>query len=111
MDHGAMDLLGPAVCGRRLMRELKRLREVSGIPPHQAAARLGFSRSKLYRIENGRTRVDADDLEDLLDLYRVGSPARERLVQLGREARRRGWWERYRDVFPGWYIGLEYEAS
>ncbi|HLK00889.1 MAG TPA: helix-turn-helix transcriptional regulator [Streptosporangiaceae bacterium] len=101
----------PIVRGRRLMRELRRLRESSGLDPDEAAERLGFSRSKLYRIENGRTRVGADDLEDMLSLYGVGSPERESLMRLGRESRRRGWWTRYRDVLPGPYVGLEAEAS
>jgi len=105
MDHS------PTVRGRRLMRELKRLRESSGMSPDEAAQRLGFSKSKLYRIENGRSRVDADDLEDMLDLYDVRSPERDALIRLGRESRRRGWWTSYKDVFTGSYVGLEFEAA
>jgi transcriptional regulator with XRE-family HTH domain len=93
------------------MRELKRLREAAGITPDEAAQQLDFSKSKLYRIEAGRSRVDADDLEDMLDLYGVHSPQRDALIQLGRESRRRGWWTRYRDVFTGSYVGLESEAT
>jgi transcriptional regulator with XRE-family HTH domain len=101
----------PTVRGRRLIRELKRLREASGITPDEAAARLDFSRSKIYRLENGKSRIDADDLEDMLDLYSVTSPERDSLIQLGKEARRRGWWTRYKDVFSGSYVVLESEAS
>jgi transcriptional regulator with XRE-family HTH domain len=101
----------PTVRGRRLMRELKRLREQSGISPDEAARRLDFSKSKLYRIENGRSRIDADDLEDMLDLYDVRSPERDALIALGRESRRRGWWTRYKDVFTGSYVALESEAA
>lgn len=93
------------------MRELKRLRERANISPDEAASRLDFSKSKLYRIENGRSRVDADDLEDMLDLYDVRSPDRDALIKLGRESRRRGWWTRYKDVFTGSYVALESEAS
>jgi transcriptional regulator with XRE-family HTH domain len=105
MDHS------PTVRGRRLMREIKRLREASGLSPDEAAQRLDFSKSKLYRIENGRSRVDADDLEDMLDLYDVRSPERDALVALGRDSRRRGWWTTYKDVFTGSYVGLESEAA
>jgi transcriptional regulator with XRE-family HTH domain len=105
MDHS------PTVRGRRLMRELRRLREARGLEPDEAAARLGFSRSKLYRIEHGRTRVGADDLDDMMSLYRVAASERDELVRLGRDARRRAWWTRYRDVFSSPYIGLEAEAS
>jgi len=101
----------PTVRGRRLMRELKRLREVSGLSPDEAAQRLDFSKSKLYRIENGRSRIDADDLEDMLDLYDVRSPERDALIALGRDSRRRGWWTTYKDVFTGSYVGLESEAA
>jgi transcriptional regulator with XRE-family HTH domain len=105
MDHS------PTVRGRRLVRELKRLREASDLTADEAAARLDFSRSKIYRLENGTSRIDADDLEDMLDLYGVTSPERDALIQLGKEARRRGWWTRYRDVFSGSYVVLEAEAS
>jgi transcriptional regulator with XRE-family HTH domain len=101
----------PTVRGRRLMREVKRLRESSGMSPDEAARRLDFSKSKLYRIENGKSRIDADDLEDMLDLYDVRSPERDALVMLGRDSRRRGWWTTYKDVFTGSYVGLEYEAA
>jgi transcriptional regulator with XRE-family HTH domain len=101
----------PTVRGRRLMREVKRLREASGLSPDEAAQRLDFSKSKLYRIENGRSRIDADDLEDMLDLYDVRSPDRDALVALGRDSRRRGWWTTYKDVFTGSYVGLESEAA
>jgi transcriptional regulator with XRE-family HTH domain len=101
----------PTVRGRRLMREVKRLREASGLSPDEAAQRLDFSKSKLYRIENGRSRIDADDLEDMLDLYDVRSPERDALIALGRDSRRRGWWTTYKDVFTGSYVGLESEAA
>ena len=101
----------PTVRGRRLMRELIRLRQSSGLLMETAASRLGWSKSKLYRLEAGRTRVMTDDLEDMLDLYEVRSPEREALLQLGRDARRRGWWTAYADVFTGSYIALEAEAA
>ncbi|MFD0900111.1 helix-turn-helix domain-containing protein [Actinomadura sediminis] len=93
------------------MRELKRLREAAGLSLEVAAKRLDFSKSKLYRLENGRSRVSTDDLEDMLDLYDVRSPQREALIQLGRDARRRGWWTKYSDVFTGSYVGLESAAA
>jgi hypothetical protein len=76
-----------------------------------AAKQLGWSVSKLYRLENGRSRISTDDLVDMLDLYGVRSPRREALVQLGRDARRRGWWTAYTDIFTGSFIAMEAEAS
>jgi len=101
----------PTVRGRRLMRELTRLRQAQGLSLETAAQRLDFSKSKLYRLENGRSRITLDDLEDMLDLHGVRSPEREALVQLGRDARKRGWWTAYSDVFTGSYVGLESEAA
>jgi transcriptional regulator with XRE-family HTH domain len=101
----------PTVRGRRMMRDIARLRQAAGLSLETAAQRLDFSKSKLYRLESGRSRITLDDLEDMLDLYGVRSPQREALIQLARDARRRGWWTAYRDVFTGSYIGLESEAA
>jgi transcriptional regulator with XRE-family HTH domain len=101
----------PTVRGRRLIREIERLRHGSGLSMEIAAQRLGWSTSKLYRLENGRSRITTDDLEDMLDLYGVRSPQREALVRLGRDARKRGWWTAYADIFTGSYISMEAEAA
>lgn len=101
----------PTVRGRRLIREIERLRRSTGLSMEAAAQRLGWSTSKLYRLENGRSRITTDDLADMLDLYGVRSPGREALIQLGRDARRRGWWTAYSDVFTGSYISMEAEAA
>lgn len=101
----------PTVRGRRMTREIIRLRQAAGLSLDVAAGRLDFSKSKLYRLENGRTRITLDDLEDMLDLYGVTSPRREALIQLARDARKRGWWTAYGDVFTGSYVGLESEAA
>lgn len=101
----------PTVRGRRLIREIERLRHDSGLSMEAAAKQLGWSTSKLYRLENGRSRISTDDLEDMLDLYGVRSPQREALVQLGRDARRRGWWTAYTDIFTGSFISMEAESA
>jgi transcriptional regulator with XRE-family HTH domain len=101
----------PTVRGRRLIREIERLRHDSGLSMEAAAKRLGWSTSKLYRLENGRSKIVTDDLADMLDLYGVRSPQREALIQLGRDARRRGWWTAYSDIFSGSFIAMEAEAA
>ncbi len=101
----------PTVRGRRLMRELARLRQAQGLSLDDTARRLDFSRTKMYRIESGRVPVTSDDLQDMLDLYGVRSPQRDALIQLGRDARKRGWQTAYTDVFTGSYIGFEAEAA
>ncbi|SNT62546.1 Helix-turn-helix domain-containing protein [Streptosporangium subroseum] len=101
----------PTVRLRRLARELRKMREESGLGPEDAAARLGWSRSKVSRIETGRTRASAADVADACDLYGAGSSVRAGLIQLAKEVRQRGWWTAYADVFTGSYIGLEDEAT
>ena len=103
----------PTARARRLRHELRRLREEAGLTHGEVAHRLEWSPSKLSRIENGQSRVNTGDVADLLAVYGVSDAAtREALIQLAREARRRGWWTRYTDVLgSGTYIGLEAEAS
>jgi transcriptional regulator with XRE-family HTH domain len=59
----------PTVRGRHLIREIERLRRGSGLSMEAAAKQLGWSLSKLYRLENRRSRISTDDLPDMLDLY------------------------------------------
>ncbi|MEV6157887.1 helix-turn-helix transcriptional regulator [Nonomuraea sp. NPDC052129] len=101
----------PTVRLRRLARELRRMREDSGLTPEAAAAQLGWSRSKVSRIETGRTMASRADVAAVCDLYGAGSSTRAGLIQLAKEVRQRGWWTAYADVFTGSYIGLEDDAA
>ncbi|PRX91754.1 helix-turn-helix domain-containing protein [Allonocardiopsis opalescens] len=104
--------LSLTVRGRRLLRELKAVRERLGLTPEQVAGRLGWHRSKLYRIEKGDSRLILNDLEELLDVYQVDPDEYQRLRELGRDAFKRGWWLGYRDVFPGdTFFAAEHDAS
>jgi transcriptional regulator with XRE-family HTH domain len=101
----------PTVRGRRLRYELRRLREQAGLTRDEAARRLDWFGSKISRIETGQSRAQTGDVRDMLDVYGVGGEEAEALVQLAREARKRGWWTAYNDVFTGTYVGLEAEAA
>jgi transcriptional regulator with XRE-family HTH domain len=72
--------------GRRLAVELRRLREGTGLTGEEVAEHLGWSGSKVSRIELQRTGVKLDDLDRLLDLYQVPGPHREQLLALARES-------------------------
>ncbi|WP_326639657.1 helix-turn-helix domain-containing protein [Streptosporangium sp. NBC_01755] len=101
-----------SVRGRRLLRELRAIRESCGLSPEQVAKRLGWSRSKIYRVENGESRLILEDLELLLNVYGVPSPQAEALGKLCREAWKRGWWLAYSDMYKGGsYFVLEDDAS
>jgi transcriptional regulator with XRE-family HTH domain len=73
--------------GRRLATELRRLREATGLNGEEVADRLGWSGSKVSRIELHRTGIKQADLRKLLDLYEVGETRREELFALARESR------------------------
>ncbi|WP_033322345.1 helix-turn-helix domain-containing protein [Actinomadura atramentaria] len=101
----------PTVRGRRLARELRKLREEQRLTLQDVADRLAWSRATVSRLETGQTRPKPDDVAALLDLYGVPSPDRDALLTLAREAGQRGWWTAYADVFAGSYVALEDDAS
>jgi transcriptional regulator with XRE-family HTH domain len=99
---------------RQLGNELRRLRERAGRTVSDVAGALGWSESKLSRIETAISGIRTPDLERLLDRYGVEDADRARLVRLAGQSRQRAWWEAYGDVLPDAYetfIGFEAEAS
>ena len=99
---------------RRLAAALKRLREQTGMTADQAAKEIGISKSALSRIENAQVSAMPPVVRGLLELYGVEGDEVGALVQVARDARKRGWWQAYDDVLPNWfevYVGLEAEAS
>lgn len=106
-----MDDLILTVRARRLMKEIRKLRAASGLTAARAAKQLEISEATLWRMENGKTRISAEVLVAMLDLYDVRSPQRDALERLALDALRRGWWAPYKDVFTGSYIALESDAS
>lgn len=108
------DKRAPSVRARQLAAELRRLRDAATLTGEEAAARLGWSPSKISRIETGQTAASLADLRRLLDLYDVTGTGRERLEVLGQSAGQRGWWDAYADTLGPEYtalIALEAEAE
>jgi transcriptional regulator with XRE-family HTH domain len=101
----------PTVRRRRLAAELRRLREKAQLTIEDVAEKLACSSSKISRIETGHVGVSPRDARELLRLYGVPGDQLEALVQLAREARKKGWWHAYNEVFTGAFVGLEAEAS
>jgi transcriptional regulator with XRE-family HTH domain len=106
---------GPVVLRILLGAELRRLRELAGITPQQAAREIGGSESKISRMERGRNAFKHDDVAELLFLYGVSDETvRDQLLSLARRANQPGWWHSYHDVLPDWfqpYVGLEAAAQ
>ena len=96
---------------RELGDELRRLR---GNRRGAAVARaLGWSESKLSRIETARTGISEADLDRLLAAYGARADEHVRLRDLARRGRGRVWWTPYRSAVPApydEYVALEAEA-
>src|SRR5215472_5230855 len=110
---GTMATPSPTVRRKRLGIELRRLREQAGLTCEEVGRRLECSGTRISRMETGRITVRPGDARELLEMYGVSGPEADALVQLAREARRKGWWHTYGRVLPAWfeaYIGLEAEA-
>lgn len=102
----------PSVRRRRLAAELRRLRERAGITGDQASERLGWSGSKLSRIENSKIGVKREDLQLLLDLYRVGETHRSEVLALASESTKADVLEAVGSRLPGDYAEfLQSEAE
>jgi hypothetical protein len=77
-------------------------------------AALGWSQSKVSRIETAAVPVTPDDVRTLLEHYEASSEEIADLVQLAMEDRQPAWWRQYSDVLPdsfSGYLSLESEAS
>lgn len=106
---------GPTVPRMALGARLRVLREESGLTRDQAGSSIGVSRSKVSRLERGRTGSKARDIGALLTLYGVtGEAERAVVTALAEEANTPGWWQPYTDVIPAWvhdYLGAEQAAD
>jgi transcriptional regulator with XRE-family HTH domain len=104
----------PIVRRRRLAAELRRLRERADLTGDFVAERMGWSASKVSRIENAHTSPRPAEIQKLLALYGIERPYADELMALAQEAKRKGWWKAYSDALPGphtRFIGLEAEAA
>jgi transcriptional regulator with XRE-family HTH domain len=101
---------------RELAGRLKSFRRDSGLSADRLAGQLGWSQSKVSKIENGRTRPTADDVRVWLEAVGVAKAARGELLELALAAEteattwralyRRGFDQRQRQ-----YAEMEAEAT
>ena len=96
----------PSVRERRLAAELRLLRTAGQLHGKDVATSLGWSASKVSRIETGRSGVSGDDLERLLELYAVPEQQAALLRRLAPSARPRGWWDAYAETLSPGYANL-----
>ena len=94
--------------------ELRRLREAAHKTQDEAAAYLEIDSTVVSRHESGKVRVSVPQLRTYMQLYGVGSPEADYLLQLCRDAAQRGWFARYGKTVPDWfrdYLGMESAAA
>lgn len=105
----------PTIRERRLAGELRRLREsTTALNLEEAAERLGWSKTKLSRVENAIRRITVAEVQQMLTLYGVSGARFDALVRFARTTRQRGWWDVYENSLPtdyATYMGLEAEAE
>ncbi|MDL4776242.1 helix-turn-helix domain-containing protein [Actinomadura xylanilytica] len=101
----------PTVRGRRVARELKRLRLKAGLTGEQAIAEIGWDTAKLSRMENAKMRITSGEVMELLEVYGITGEQRTELVRLAREARQKGWWHSYDVLKSGFNDYLAFEAE
>ena len=114
MASHAPDRGSPAARGRRLATELRRLRERKGLTGEDVAQRLGWSGSKVSRIERHRTGVKPADLRQLLALYDVEETYRKDLVALALDSVEKDPLQQVASSFPpeyATYLSAEAEAE
>ena len=96
----------PSARERQLARELRQLRRSVELLGKDVAERLGWSASKVSRIETSHIGVSLEDLELLLTLYDVPRDQAEHLRKLAPSARPKGWWDAYADTITSGYANL-----
>lgn len=105
---------GPTAIRMLLGARLRKLRESAGVGREDAGYVIRGSGSKISRLELGRSSFKLRDVNDLLDLYRVGQDERATLLAMAASANAPGWWQAYGEVIPAWfapYLGLEQAAE
>jgi transcriptional regulator with XRE-family HTH domain len=109
-----MALNGSTIVRRQLGRRLRQLRERAGKTVADVEAAKLASAVKLWRIENGKTRVKVADARALCWLYGADEPTTQILMEMAAGSAQQGWWEDYDGVMPEWfglYLGLEGQAA
>jgi transcriptional regulator with XRE-family HTH domain len=104
----------PTVRKRRLAAELRRLRKECGLTREQVAERIGCAPVTITRIETGQSGARVGEVSLMLEVSGVTGDERAALLQVAKDARKRGWWHPYSTSIPRWfqiYVGIEEEAS
>ena len=105
----------PTVLRMILGKQLEEMRTRAGMGFEQAAEAIGVSHWTVRRMEAAKVaRLRPAEVEKLLRVYGITDQSEiDTFLQSVREANKRGWWHKYRDVMPDWfaaYLSLERAA-
>ena len=104
----------PTAVRRELGQRLRGLRTAKDMTVAEAAERVGFSQSKLTKIELAQAVATRDDVLKMLDVYEETDPQQQALLlAMVRVGATKEWWEGHRALPPkfGSYLGLESVAT
>jgi transcriptional regulator with XRE-family HTH domain len=96
VDGDFMKAVEPSVRRQELGGALRALRKESRLSLDEASQAIGFSASKLSRVETGHRNAPIDEIASLLGLYRTDHATRARLLALAREADEGNWLQSHR---------------
>ncbi|MFF4592408.1 helix-turn-helix domain-containing protein [Amycolatopsis sp. NPDC001319] len=98
---------------RRVSAELRTLRMAAGMTCKEVSDGLGFSESKISRMETGDRGLYADDVSAILGFLRAPQDKRQELLTLLREGEERNWHEIHGKLPPNWkeLVRFEDQAS
>jgi len=80
----------PTVRRRRLAAELRRLREHADLTGDYVAGQMGWSASKVSRIENAHNAPRPTEIKKLLAIYGIEGRYADELMELAQEAKGKG---------------------
>ncbi|NKY51056.1 helix-turn-helix domain-containing protein [Nocardia vermiculata] len=98
-----------------LGRQLRHLRETSGVSVDTARKAIGVGHQTLWRLETGQsTRISGLQVRELCRIYRASDDVAEVLLELVGGLSYKSWWYPFREAVPkdfDLYLGLEIAAS
>ncbi|TLF73149.1 helix-turn-helix domain-containing protein [Nocardia cyriacigeorgica] len=100
---------------RQIGKQLRYLRETSGVSVDAAKKALGVSTQTIWRLETGQpTKIGRLHIKELCRLYGAPDETTQILLELLEGAARKSWWHAFGDAVPrhfDLYLGLESAAS
>ncbi|NEW58682.1 helix-turn-helix domain-containing protein [Nocardia cyriacigeorgica] len=102
---------GSTLPRRILARQLRALRDKSGVSAETARREIGVSKQTLWRMENGLpVKLNPLFIRRLCEIYGAPEDLTMALLALAEEAKAKGWWHAFDDAIPqsfGLFVGLE----